>query len=57
MKTCLKALGVMLSRVFIGFPKVQSVSEHAPWKINMEPINGCLEDDCSFQTGDFQVPC
>ena len=26
-----------------------------PWTINMEPKNGDLEDDFSFQRGDFQV--
>ena len=26
---------------------------YTPWKINMEPKNGGLEDDCPFQTGDF----
>ena len=24
-----------------------------PWKINMEPKNGGLEDDLPFQLGDF----
>ena len=28
-----------------------------PLKINMEPKNEGLEDDCPLQTGDFQVPC
>ena len=28
-----------------------------PWKINMEPKNGGLEDDIPFQRLDFQVPC
>ena len=28
-----------------------------PWKINMEPENGALEDDFPFQTGDFLFPC
>ena len=28
-----------------------------PLKTQMEPKNGCLEDDFPFQTGDFQVPC
>ena len=26
---------------------------HTPWKINMEPENGGLEDDFPFQLGDF----
>ena len=30
---------------------------YSPWKINMEPKKGCLEDDSSFQLGDFLVPC
>ena len=29
------ASGMMLSNVNTGFPKVQSVSEHTPWKINI----------------------
>ena len=28
-----------------------------PWKTNMEPETGGLEDDFPFQTGDFQIPC
>ena len=28
-----------------------------PWKINMEPKNGGLEDDVPFQLGDLWVPC
>ena len=32
-------------------------SQIAPWKINMEPKNGGLEDDFPFQSGDFLVPC
>ena len=28
-----------------------------PAKTNMEPQNGGLEDDFSFQRGDFQVLC
>ena len=27
-----------------------------PWKKNMEPKNGGLEDDFPFQLGDFYVP-
>ena len=30
---------------------------YAPWKVNMEPKNGGLEDNVPFQLADFQVPC
>ena len=30
---------------------------NSTWKINMEPENDGLEDDCPFQLGDFYVPC
>ena len=30
---------------------------YAPWKVNIEPKNGGLEDDVPFQLADFQVPC
>ena len=29
------------------------LNEDTPWKINMEPKNGGLEDDFPFQLGDF----
>ena len=28
-----------------------------PWKINMEPPNGGLEDDFHFLLGEYEVPC
>ena len=28
-----------------------------PWKMNMEPKNGGLEDDFLFEMDDFEVPC
>ncbi len=28
-------------------------NQNSPWKINMEPKNGGLEDDFPFQLGDF----
>ena len=35
---------------FQGIPKI---FRYTPWKINMEPQNGGLEDDLPFQLGDF----
>ena len=34
------------------FPKYHG-HPSTPWKINMDPKNGCLEDDFPFQLGDF----
>ena len=38
-------------------PLVFRNSPNTPPKINMAPKNEGLEDDFTFQTGDFQVPC
>ena len=40
-----------------GISFQENVLSLAPWKINMEPENGGLEDDFPFQIGGFWVPC
>ncbi len=35
------------------FPVFDHFKMGTPWKINMEPKHGGLEDHCSFQLGDF----
>ena len=41
-----------------GLERLKEVSNrNTPWKIDMEPKHGGLEDDFPFETGDSQVPC
>ena len=51
---------LLLSRSWVSGAELQSGESliwlRTPWKINMEPKNGGLEDDLPFQLGDFLVP-